>query len=564
MACRWHELFDEFTPDTFHPKLFSLPSLVTEAATIGQLQVGHEAWARHRKQVQEEIGERLERGFERNLCSQAQLGILAKLCQTSSASEVVGLGRLLDLEDFGASVEDALRQRLQGLDLSAVPQRKTEVDNILSALATHAFQRGCSAADCQNIGGLLSQGPEPLRDWILSCLPTTETEFDCIIAVEAGSLNSQNDVRAVCDHANVTRSSPKVPGLPTGEGLIFFRRTTRGLRAAEAVDALKTEIRAGLNLLALYKQSAAPPILQGGWVVDAVGAKHIPEANASLRNLHPRRDAVALADSSAAALASRKEPAIRAALDLHNLALSMTDHRLRLVNLWSALECLASLVEGDSIISRVVGLAVPILTWRKIEKVVRYLAINIHFWLRENPRFDRKRCPFALSHNDSVAPEQILTLLAQPKNAAGIVDLLALVGHHPLLCHRIHESWKVFHDPQALHADLDRSGRRLGWHLWRIYRARNLLVHQGIEPPCLPQLANHLQQYFSWTISRLLHGLERGPRWTAKDSWYFWKSKSDHVLGTLLRQPQNLRVGDLFPEYLRSPDYPVWTSLDPK
>jgi hypothetical protein len=178
--------------------------------------------------------------------------------------------------------------------------------------------------------------------------------------------------------------------------------------------------------------------------------------------------------------------------------------------------------------------------------------------LRQNPEVNRKLCPFRLSHNDSVAPEQILTLLTEPKNSAGIMALLGLVGGHPLLCHRIFRAWGLFHDPAVLQADLGRSGRRLGWHLWRIYRARNLLVHQGIEPPCLPQLANHLQQYFSWTLSRLLHGLTLGPEWTARDSWHFWKSKSDHVMDSLAKQPQMLLVGDMFPEDLQSPEFPVW------
>jgi hypothetical protein len=551
-------LFDKFTPDTFHPKLFSLPSLVTEAVEIGQLQADQDAWGKHLKHVQEEIGERLDRGLERTLCSPRHLGMLERIRKSSMVSEVIGLGRVLELENFSAIMEAAVCQQFRDLNLTDVPKRKSEADTVLTALATYAFRRGCSAEDCQNVGESLTKCPDHIRDMILSCLPEKQSEFDCIVAVQAQTSISLGEVRAVCDHANVTRSSPKVLGLPAENDVIYFRRRVQGLRASGAVEALKNDIRAGLNLLALYKQTVAPGILQGGWVVEAEGTRHIPEANASFSNLHPRRDAVLLADQATAALANRREPAIRAALDLHNLALSMTDHRLRLVNLWSALECLASLMEGGSIIFRVERLVVPILTWRKIEKVVRYLSISVYFWLRDNPVFDRKSLPFRLGHHESVAPEQILTLLAEPENSTGILALLSLVSGHPLLCHRIFQAWKLFHEPEVLHADLSCSARRLGWHLWRIYRARNLLVHQGIEPPCLPQLANHLQQYFSWTLSRLLHGLTLGPEWTARDSWHYWKSKSDHVITSLSQQPQVLRVGDMFPEELQAPDFPIW------
>ncbi len=202
----------------------------------------------------------------------------------------------------------------------------------------------------------------------------------------------------------------------------------------------------------------------------------------------------------------------------------------------------------------------PILAWRKPEKIVRYLAISIHLWLKNNPELDRTNLPFGLGYNESVAPERILALLSEPEDSTGIRALMNLVSGHPLLLYRVTQAWKLVHDPNSLHKDLSSSSKRLGWHLWRIYRARNLLVHQGVEPECLPQLANHLQQYLSWTLSRLLHGLTFGRDWTARDSWHFWKSKSDHLISSLATAPHLLVMEDLFPEELRQPDkavYPV-------
>ncbi|MDQ8209827.1 hypothetical protein QEH52_20070, partial [Coraliomargarita sp. SDUM461003] len=137
-----------------------------------------------------------------------------------------------------------------------------------------------------------------------------------------------------------------------------------------------------------------------------------------------------------------------------------------------------------------------------MDKVVRYLSISIHYWLKNNPTIDRSSLPFKLGYKDAVHPEQILKLMCEPKGSAGIVKLLEVVAKHPLLLYRVNEAWKIFHNPVTLQRDLERSSKRLTWHLWRIYRARNLLVHQGVEHDCLPQLSNHLQQYFSWTLSR--------------------------------------------------------------
>lgn len=560
LACRWHELFDEYSPDTFQPKLFSLPSLVSEVVEIAQLQAQHEAWGKHRKSVQDEIGERLERGLETRLCHPRHLGMLKTLAKSPVASEVIGLGRVLELENFAGAMEDALIKAFRSLDLSTVSSRKVKADMLLTTLATYAFRRGCSGSDCTGIDARIQSGPEGVREWIIACLPTKKLEFDCIVAVETGEDAMIGGIRAVCEHAKVTRASPKLIGRASEKGVLCFRRHDYGMRASDAITTLKADIDVGLSLLALYKQAAAPVILEGGWVENKGVFEYIPEADASFRNLHPRRDAASLAKHAVGNLTNknRNEPALRAALDLHNLALSMTDHRLRLVNLWSALECIGSLVEGGSIISRVENLVAPILTWRKVDKITRYLAINLHFWLVDNPDIDRNSLPFRLGHMDSVAPEQILPLLTEAENSSGISSLLGLVGDHPLLCHRIYRAWKLFHDPEKLAADLKRSQSRLGWHLWRIYRARNLLVHQGIEPKCLPQLANHLQQYFSWTISRLLHGLARSPEWTARDSWHFWKSKADHLTATLTTEPQLLVMGDVFPEDLHNPNQQIY------
>jgi hypothetical protein len=559
VVARWHELFDEFTPDTFHPKLYNLPGLVAEATMIGELQENHDAWNKHLKQVQMELSERLTKGVERTDCSPRHFTMLETMSKATSPAEVVGIGRVLNLEGFRDHLENRVRSQFRDLNIEAAADRKEDTDSLLTILATHAFRKGCSSEDTRNLIDGLAQRSTSMKDLILGTMPEQPSFFDCIVAIRAMDERTETAVRAVCDNMNVTRARANIPGLPSEDGLVFLRRATSGLREAYAVESFKADIREGLNLLALYQQTAAPAILEDAWIIEPEGARLVQSRSPSFKNLHPRRNSVQLADKAAAALTDlQDEPAIRSALDLHNLALSMTDHRLRLVNLWSALECLASLVEGDSIISRVERMVCPILAWRKPEKIVRYLAISIHFWLKNNPDLDRRDLPFGLGYNESVAPERILALLAEPENSNGIRALMNLVSAHPLLLYRVHQAWKLVHDPNGLHKDLSSSSKRLGWHLWRIYRARNLLVHQGVEPECLPQLANHLQQYLSWTLSRLLHGLTFGRDWTARDSWHFWKAKSDHLISSLATAPHLLVMEDLFPEELRQPGSAVY------
>ena len=91
-ACRWHELFDEFTPDSFHPRLFSLSSLVDEATTIGELHEDQDAWMKHLKHVQNEIDERLQTGLERSICLPRASRDAGAVAQSGFGFEVVGIG----------------------------------------------------------------------------------------------------------------------------------------------------------------------------------------------------------------------------------------------------------------------------------------------------------------------------------------------------------------------------------------------------------------------------------------------------------------------------------------
>ncbi|MDQ8209876.1 hypothetical protein QEH52_20325, partial [Coraliomargarita sp. SDUM461003] len=118
-----------------------------------------------------------------------------------------------------------------------------------------------------------------------------------------------------------------------------FRRKTMGLRAIDAAEKLRAEIRSNLNILSLYRQSSGPVILSEMWIVQEDKIVQVQAYSPSLQNLHPRRDASRLSASVATALEQRLsmgpnlESEVRSALDLNNLALSMHDHRLRLINI---------------------------------------------------------------------------------------------------------------------------------------------------------------------------------------------------------------------------------------
>jgi hypothetical protein len=197
------------------------------------------------------------------------------------------------------------------------------VDEAMTAFATNALRVGCAPENFGDVQKRICDGAHAVKLGILESIPTQKSNFGCIVAVKLNGGVSDSVVRSVCRHAGVERTSLKLPDLPQPEGAtIFLRKSTSGLRPFDAVEKLRNEIRQSLNLLALYQQSQAPAVDPRGWVLSSDGAQEVQDRTVPLQNLHPRRDASSLADKAAAALNSREEPAIRAALELHSVALS--------------------------------------------------------------------------------------------------------------------------------------------------------------------------------------------------------------------------------------------------
>jgi hypothetical protein len=148
--------------------------------------------------------------------------------------------------------------------------------------------------------------------------------------------------------------------------------------------------------------------------------------------------------------------------------------------------------------------------------------------------------------------------LTKPANHSDLVDLFKFASPHPLLCNRIKLLWDSLSDPNRLAAEFALSKRRLEWHLARIYRARNMIVHYGAEGPYMQVLLDHLHFYFSTTLSRVLHGLRLNAAWRPEDSITHWRARSAYVLDGLKNFSTRLQVSDFFSEFQGPGDHHPW------
>ena len=148
--------------------------------------------------------------------------------------------------------------------------------------------------------------------------------------------------------------------------------------------------------------------------------------------------------------------------------------------------------------------------------------------------------------------------LAKPNGHEHLQGYFNFVAQHPYLRYRATVLWKLLSDPNELVKSQEASANRVRWQLYRIYRARNMLIHQGQKSPLFHALLDNLMYYTSIVISRVLHGLKVDRSWGVREAWEFWKLKSDYVGYSLTNQPQVLTVADFFPRSFGGQVQPLW------
>jgi hypothetical protein len=543
---RWHELFDKYSPDTYHPKLLGTCGLVEEMKEIASLAKGEERWKKHLTYSKLELGEKLKNTDTTEAFSALELTYLSKLADSStSASDTESITRLFDLEGIADRIRKEQIAALISYDDSN--NQKSKIDKLLRSLATKDLRDGANCSDFDDFEKCLGKPIGEVASWITKRTRTEESDYTCIVFVELNGLE-ESVIRSV---SGLSKASPNIPGLADErenkkEG-IYLKAEERGNNSVQVLRSMRDRIQRSLNMISVYNHSKLPVVSLIGWVLKEDVALKVDLSLSGFNNIHPRRGYERFAKESFQLLEGHiKDAALGNAIEMYNVALKMDDPRLKLVNLWSALECLASFCEGRSILDKVNKLVLPIITWRRVSKILGYNSISLHYWLKENPTLNSLLPEEIKTSNFKIRPDKLMHFVAQAPDK--VKPLIPVVVDHPLLKYRIQLLQETFSEQNKMKLAQDNSHRHLEWHLARIYRARNLLVHEGRAVELLPQLSENLQSYLSHILTRILHGLGKGPTLGVKESIEYWTLKSSHINNGLSKRgnaPQ-LYTGDFF------------------
>ena len=195
-------------------------------------------------------------------------------------------------------------------------------------------------------------------------------------------------------------------------------------------------------------------------------------------------------------------------IDLHNNSLRSPDYNGGFLNLWSALEVLSMETVGEDKLSQVSETLLPVLGLNYYPSVFDDLTKQLEDAL---PAEDFSSLLAKIEEGDT--PRQKIATLIMHNNYNDLrTNLSSQLAQYPVIRFRFHTLHNIAGNRKSLLSPCTRYIERVRWHLSRIYRARNAIVHSGKTPSYIRNLGEHLHYYLDVILfdcfNRLCNGTQ--------------------------------------------------------
>lgn len=189
---------------------------------------------------------------------------------------------------------------------------------------------------------------------------------------------------------------------------------------------------------------------------------------------------------------------IEKAIDLHNSAIRQPIPKDGFVSLWSILEVICPYGEYKSKIDMVISNIVPVLQ----NDYFPTLFESIYCDLEDN-------LPKTLFNNlyESINAADILEKTAHfcmlPEYESTREDIFKKLSSFPVIRNKIYNLYILRDNKKALFDLSIKYRHRVEWHLYRLYRTRNSIVHSGTANTDVQVLGEHLHSYVDSVLNEL-------------------------------------------------------------
>ncbi len=561
----WQELFADDTPDSFQPRQQNIPALIQELREVGQLALESSHWVKHVDEIKSELKHILADSAALVDNLPKYRWAIEDLLKTADVRQVERQARMIEYEypGFDAFYTASLHQAV-----SKMPKEKGNLSNAIANLASYAARTGLSRAHLLTLAtdDKFSLSPSETVKSLCSLIHTVVRPYSFIAAFNGNIIEIQAVIRKL-QQLTVLRKDARPSDLvahnffETHQEATFVFGVVEGSGQVDAARAALRIARPVADTLNFFNNAEIVTVCDDVLITepDQGPSTLINLEHESLHRLRPRKRARALSNDTLRDLfAGQLRGRLLNALELHSLAHGSAAPRVRLVNLWSALECLIGSRNEGSIIKNAVALIAPLLARRRVEKIVRYLAISTHDYRKGYNLTLPVNAGFDHSTTQRVSCEDLLTILVKPTQHPYLVALSNHTENHSLLRFRHHRAWQALSDPTIIAREIKGSEQRVQWQLFRIYRARNQTVHHGENVGSAGALLDTLHYYFSTLLARVLYLLAANPKWELDDALASLSRESRYIRDTLERTPSKLVLRDFILDTTIRADESLW------
>ena len=190
---------------------------------------------------------------------------------------------------------------------------------------------------------------------------------------------------------------------------------------------------------------------------------------------------------------------LKKSIELHNTALAIPDLKSGFLNLWSSIEVLCQNNDADSKIYNVLKIVVPILKKDYLKEIVEDIYKNIE----EN--LDKKELNKILDkvEDKGCVEKKVFSVIWLEKYKDLRNELISKLYDYPVIRYRISQISNLS-STKHLNEFVKRYEKRVTWHLYRMYRTRNSIIHSGEIPDNIKHLGEHLHSYVDSTVNEFV------------------------------------------------------------
>lgn len=284
------------------------------------------------------------------------------------------------------------------------------------------------------------------------------------------------------------------------DGVFLVAKNVRAMDAYEALISAQRMLDKISNLYTLFHHRRSISYSKSAYVLSEGAAEPIlavPRISSTKVSQDMRPDTASLAlNALLDSFSMRTQSFIRfdRAMDLHAVAVHSSIPENQLLNLWTAFETLLPHSKSGSTIKNIVDSVVPFLTVSYIDRLLRQLYLDMATW--RGAEFFRVlsvvRSRYELGRLESLG-----ALLSLAELSAERDELYngGYFGEFVLLQSRFYKLSKALASKSKIKELVDVHETKVRWHLRRIYRTRNAIVHAGTSPHYLPALIESAHAY---------------------------------------------------------------------